>query len=239
MKKKLFLMLLVTALGLVISGSVVAVQGASEWTLEVDGSVYAPAVLTLDDLRAMPRTIVYADLYCYGELVTSGNWGGVSLRFILENVEFNQNAMSVEFSAEDGYKIGLSIAEALREDVIIAYEKDGQVLPETLRLVLPDVNGASWIAMITRITVSMNASSPPQSATPIAINPPPTLPPSPTPQPTPTPKPTPSPSPAPSPSLTTPQSNPKPFPITWTVAAVATVTVASAGLIVYFKKRNH
>ncbi len=33
--------------------------------------------LTYDQLKALPKTIVNSDLYCYGNLVTSGDWGGV------------------------------------------------------------------------------------------------------------------------------------------------------------------
>ena len=41
----------------------------------------------------------------------------------------------------------------MRPDVIIAYEKDGVPLPETLRLVIPGANGGIWIGLITSITI--------------------------------------------------------------------------------------
>jgi len=246
-KKKIFLMLLlVITLGFVTSGSIIAAQGASEWTLKIDGSVSNPVTLTVNELMAMPRSTVYADLYCYGRLVTSGDWTGVSLRYLLENVGFDEKAMSVEFYAEDGYKIDLSITEALQR-ALIAYEIDGQPLHETLRLVLPEVNGDRWIAMINHITVSMNAPSPAQATTSIFTDPPSVLQQSPTPQVTPTPQPqsTPSPSPilspSPTPFLVPQATNPvrEQFPITWTVTAVAAVTVAGTVFTVYHKKRNH
>jgi DMSO/TMAO reductase YedYZ molybdopterin-dependent catalytic subunit len=239
-KKKIFLMLLlVITLGFVTSGSIIAAQGASE--IEIDGSVSHPGTLTVNELMAMPRSTVHADLYCYGQLVTSGDWAGVSLRYLLENVGFDEKAKSVEFYADDGYTIDLSITEAMREDVIIAYEIDGQLLPETLRLVLPEENGAWWIAMINHITVSANAPLPDQSATSIFTNPQPVPQQSPTPQVTPTPQPQPTLSPSPTPSLVTQTTNPnpEPFPIIWTVTAVATLAVAGTVFTVYRKKRNH
>jgi uncharacterized repeat protein (TIGR01451 family) len=39
----------------------------------------------------------------------------------------------------------------VQENAIVAFEKDGNPLPETTRLVLPLANGNEWISMITRI----------------------------------------------------------------------------------------
>jgi DMSO/TMAO reductase YedYZ molybdopterin-dependent catalytic subunit len=249
-KKKIFLMLLlVLALGLLFSMfskisfgfEVYAVntvtEGNSEWTLQIDGAVSHPINLTLNELIAMPRISVYAELYCYGRLVTSGVWTGVQLSYLLEKAEVDQQARSIKFYAADGYTIDLSITA----DALLAYEIDGHFLAETLRLVLPKANGDWWIAMITHINVSTSAPSPSQPATSIFTNMPRIQQSSPTPTPSPTPQPTSSssPSPAPSSSPTTTHPNPKTFPITWAVTAVATVTVVSAGLIVLFKKRNH
>jgi DMSO/TMAO reductase YedYZ molybdopterin-dependent catalytic subunit len=248
-KKKIFPMfLLVLALGLLFSmflkssfdfevyAANTVTEGSSEWTLRIGGAVSNPINLTLNELIAMPRISVYAELYCYGRLVTRGVWTGVQLSYVLEKAEVDQQAKSLTFYAKDGYTIDLSITT----DALLAYEIDGQPLAETLRLVLPRANGDRWIAMITYINVSTSAPSPSQPATSIFTNMPRISQSSPTPTPSPTPQPTPSPSPSPAPSLspTPTPPNPKPFPITWTVTAVATVTLASAGLIVLFKKRS-
>ena len=47
----------------------------------------------------------------------------------------------------------------MRSDVILAYEKDGSPLTETLRLVVPYANGNMWINMVTSITMSSSAAS--------------------------------------------------------------------------------
>ena len=41
----------------------------------------------------------------------------------------------------------------MRDDVIIAYEKDGEPLPETTRLVIPGTVGGQWISNITQISL--------------------------------------------------------------------------------------
>ena len=188
MKKKILRNLLAVALGLMLSSSVVGVFGIaasgatdaygfdSEWRLRVNSSV--PLDLSISDLAALPRTVVYAELYCYGNLVVSGDWAGVNLWLLLETAGANLQADSVEFHASDGYTITFSIGEAQREDVIIAYERDGQPLSEVLRLVVPGANGNVWIAWITEITVvglgpvqvtpqsSSNSSSPQEPSAP-------------------------------------------------------------------------
>jgi len=134
------------------------VAGDSEWRLLVDGLVDRSLSLTFNELVAMPRSTADAELWCVTPggfpppfLVTSGNWTGVRLGFILEKAGLYPQADTVAFYAEDGYTLILPIATAIREDVILAYEKDGEPLPETLRLVVPGAPGYNWISMITRI----------------------------------------------------------------------------------------
>lgn len=153
-----------------------AAASDSEWRLLVDGAVYQPLNLTLSEVVAMPRTTVNADLYCYSSLVSAGNWVGVRLALILEEAELHNGTNSVTLFASDGYATFLDISTAMREDVILAYELNGQPLPEVLRLVLPWANGDKWIAMITHINVStvpvsipdINAFRPPKFPQPSA-----------------------------------------------------------------------
>jgi DMSO/TMAO reductase YedYZ molybdopterin-dependent catalytic subunit len=137
----------------------VVTEASSEWTVQVDGEVSNPINLTLSQLHAMPPASAYAELYCYGKLVTSGVWTGVPASTILQKAEYNPQARSLEFYADDGYKVALPLTGVMQRG-LIAYELDDQALPETLRLVLPDANGDRWIAMITHIYVSMNKSAP-------------------------------------------------------------------------------
>jgi hypothetical protein len=102
----------------------------------------------------MPQTKETADLYCYGLQVTGGEWGGVRVSDLLAQANIDSTGDAIQFSAQDGYSITIPMSTALQPDAIIAYEKDGLPLQETLRLVLPQANGAYWISMITSMNIS-------------------------------------------------------------------------------------
>jgi DMSO/TMAO reductase YedYZ molybdopterin-dependent catalytic subunit len=124
------------------------------WTLTLDGLVESPLDLTLDDLRAMERTTEYVELYCvdYPTIaVEKGNWTGVRLGLLLEQAGVSPQAVKIAFYADDDYSTDLTIDTAMREDVIVAYERDGVPLDENLRLVLPGKWGYKWISRLTRI----------------------------------------------------------------------------------------
>jgi DMSO/TMAO reductase YedYZ molybdopterin-dependent catalytic subunit len=165
-KSLLQISLLAMAIGLISSGSLTRVfclevyssanattNNDSALRLAADVSANNTLTLSLDDLTAMPQSTENAELYCYGQLVASGYWTGVRLGLLLETAGVDQQAGSVGFHAQDGYSVTLPITEAMRPDVIIAYEKDGQPLDEGLRLVIPGANGNLWISMITNLVV--------------------------------------------------------------------------------------
>ena len=163
-KRKSLIILLVLALVAVGVGSAAWIHGLtafeefptddSGWRLIVDGFVQRPLNLTLNKIRAMPKTIVYAELYCVGAptiVQAKGNWSGVTLGYILEQAGVEQAAIKVLFYADDGFTTDLDIATAMRSDIVVAYERDGETLDETLRLVVPGKWGYKWIREITRI----------------------------------------------------------------------------------------
>lgn len=239
MKKKSFqTSLMLIMFGLMLSVVLTSTLAYPEAGLQIIGEVNHPINVTLEELVEMPQITVNAALYCYGDLVTSGDWTGVQLSLLLEMVEYNENAQSIQFYAEDGYSITILITEALREDVIIAYEKDGQ--PIALRLVIPGANGNLWISMINSLILSKDIAateSAPFKPSELAL-------PSPTPQqsstPQPTPKPQPTPSPSPTSSPTTIPVNTKSSPPEWMPVTVAGLVTALActSLLLYFKKHR-
>jgi DMSO/TMAO reductase YedYZ molybdopterin-dependent catalytic subunit len=107
---------------------------------------------TNQQLTEMPKTTINAELYCYGNLVACGDWSGVQLNYLLTQTNDNSEVKSIQLVASDGYTVTIPFQLAMAPETVIAYQKDGELLTG-LRLVLPGVNGASWIAQIVSITM--------------------------------------------------------------------------------------
>ena len=102
----------------------------------------------------MERTTEYVELYCVDipdVPVEKGDWGGVRLGLLLEQAGVSPEAVKVAFYDDYGYSTDLTVATAMREDVILAYERDGQPLDEELRLVVRGKWGYKWISGVTHI----------------------------------------------------------------------------------------
>ena len=137
-----------------ITPALASTASNTQWNLPITSLSGTTINLTYDDLLAMPKTVVSADLACYGNPISSGAWGGVKLVDILNQAGIDPSVVSVEFTAQDGYSVSLPINTAIRTDIIVAYDLDGAPLTEVLRLVVPEANGNIWIAMITSIKMS-------------------------------------------------------------------------------------
>ncbi len=164
-KKLLQTCLFLTLFGSLLISPIVRVSADSkQYDLRVTSVEGTTANYTYDQLLTMPETTADADLYCYGALVTSGNWGGVSLSYLLQQAGADPSkASSINFLASDGYQVAIPTEMAMRQDVIVAYEKDGSPLSEGFRLVVPGENGNIWIAMITSISLSTGSADGGQS----------------------------------------------------------------------------
>ena len=124
--------------------------------LVLDGLVESPLELTLEDLRAMEKTTEYVELYCvdYPTVpVEKGDWTGVRLGLLLEQAGVSPQAVKVAFYDDYGYSTDLTVATGMREDIILAYERDGMPLSEGLRLVVPGKWGYKWISGLTHIEI--------------------------------------------------------------------------------------
>ncbi len=152
-KKLLQTCLFLTIFGLLSIMPLSKVSASTDWNLQVN-SPNTSLNYSLDQLLAMPVTTENANLACYGAPVANGDWSGVSLSYLLEQSGLDQTISSIDFVASDGYKVSLSLDDALGSSTIIAYQLNGASLPETLRLVMPGYNGNMWISLITSITMS-------------------------------------------------------------------------------------
>jgi hypothetical protein len=97
------------------------------YRLNVHGLVKTPLILTLDDLKAMPPTSLVRDFQCVtGWRVPSVHWTGVLLADVLDAAGVLPNGTALSFHSFDGADTeSLTMAQARRPDVIVAYEMLG------------------------------------------------------------------------------------------------------------------
>jgi DMSO/TMAO reductase YedYZ molybdopterin-dependent catalytic subunit len=99
-----------------------------DWQLRVSGLVERPFTLTYDELLAMPPTHLTKDFQCVtGWRVPKVKWSGVSLRALLDRAGVKPGAQALRFTSFDGaYTESLTLDQARRPDVIVAYEMEGK-----------------------------------------------------------------------------------------------------------------
>jgi DMSO/TMAO reductase YedYZ molybdopterin-dependent catalytic subunit len=167
---------------LLIHYDIPAVDPAT-WRLVVDGNVREALSLSLDDVRALPAEEVVATMECAGngrarltprpvsqpwllEAVGTGRWRGARLRDVLERAGTGDAAVEVLFTGldrgieggeEQDYQRSLTVEEAHRPDVLLAYELNGGPVPPQhgfpLRLLVPGWYGMTNVKWLGRITV--------------------------------------------------------------------------------------
>ncbi len=116
------------------------------------GLVDHPYSFDLEEIESMPRVTVTAELICVsGNSFGIHEWTGVRLSYLLNATGVQDTAIKVAFYATDGYVTDLTMEDAMRSDVIVAYLKDGSQMSEKTRLVVPGMWGYKWIAGIETI----------------------------------------------------------------------------------------
>ena len=151
--------------------------------LTIDGAVRAPLRLTLDDVRSLPRRSLVVTLECAGNgrafldpptageqwrtgAVGTAEWTGASLHNVLEMAGPLASAIEVlcvgadagtpaDVGARIAYERSLPLADALGDDMLLAYAMNGDDLPPEhgapLRLVVPGWYGMASVKWLVRL----------------------------------------------------------------------------------------
>ena len=157
---------------------------ASDYSLTVGGQVRNPLSLTLDEIYAWPATTVAVTLECagngrarlaprpmsqpwLGEAVGNAEWTGTPLGPILAEAGIDSGAVDVVFTGLDRgvqggvdqwYERSLSVVDAMRPEVMLAYAINGTPLPPQhgypLRLIVPGWYGMTHVKWLRSITVT-------------------------------------------------------------------------------------
>jgi DMSO/TMAO reductase YedYZ molybdopterin-dependent catalytic subunit len=100
------------------------------YSLHVKGLVERPFSLSYAQLTAMPKTQLKRDFQCVtGWRVPDTHWTGVRLSALLDRAAVLPEATALRFVSFDGeYTESLTLAQARRPDVMVAYELEGNPL---------------------------------------------------------------------------------------------------------------
>jgi len=152
------------------------------WTVDIGGRVRKPMSLSMRDIRSRPAVTQAVTMECAGngrarlhprplsqpwlsEAVGTAAWTGTPLRPLLDEAGLEDDAVELIFEGADhgtqdeveqDYERSLSIADARRDEVLLAYEIDGRPLPPQhgfpLRLLVPGWYGMTSVKWLRRIT---------------------------------------------------------------------------------------
>lgn len=134
-------------------------ESRSRYRLQVDGLVDTPATYTYAELLAMPSTSLVRDFQCVtGWRVPSVHWRGVLLSALLDRAGVRPGAKALRFASFDGvYTESLTLAEANRRDVIVAYSMLGGAISTAhggpVRLYVAPMYGYKSIKWLSHIQV--------------------------------------------------------------------------------------
>lgn len=129
-----------------------------EYRLVVDGAVEHPLSLTFEDLKQYPATSEVVLLICSGFFADNVEWTGVPLSAVLEEAQAEPGYKAVRLeSGADGYWVALERDEIDPEDVILAYQVNGEDIPlehgYPVRVVIRDEYGSQWVKWLKHIEV--------------------------------------------------------------------------------------
>lgn len=123
-----------------------------KWSLNIEGWVQKPALLTWPNFIALPQVEKVNDFHCVTTWSRFDNhWKGVEFKTICDLVKPKAKATHVYFTGYDGYSVNLPLNLAL-DDALIIHEWEGKPLAREhggpVRVVVSKVyawKGAKWV----------------------------------------------------------------------------------------------
>ncbi|HEX6130911.1 MAG TPA: sulfite oxidase, partial [Actinomycetota bacterium] len=165
---------------LLIHFDIPAVDPAA-YRLRIDGNVRRPLELSLDDVRARPAATIPVTMECAGngrarldprplsqpwlhEAIGTAEWTGTPLAGVLDDAGLAEGTVELVFTGadrgvqgerEEDYGRSLTVADATRPEVLLAYEMNGRPLEPQhgfpLRLLVPGWYGMTSVKWLVRI----------------------------------------------------------------------------------------
>ena len=130
---------------------------AASYRLRIDGMVNSPLTMNIDDILRHPAVKETRFYQCVtGWSVPNTTWTGIRLSDLLDRVQPHAAAHAVKFYSFDGvYTESLTMEQARKSDVLLAYKLDGKPLAQAqgapVRLVVPGMYGYKFIKWVNRV----------------------------------------------------------------------------------------
>ncbi|WP_435363633.1 sulfite oxidase-like oxidoreductase [Haloarchaeobius sp. DYHT-AS-18] len=130
------------------------------WEFTVTGAVDEPLSFTWEEFQDLPSVTQKQDFHCVtGWSKFDCEFTGVSFPTLAELAGVDDDACHVMFSGLDDYTTDLPLDQCMREEVLFAWDFDGEPLPRDhggpLRVVTPHryaYKGAKWVDGIEFLT---------------------------------------------------------------------------------------
>jgi DMSO/TMAO reductase YedYZ molybdopterin-dependent catalytic subunit len=135
----------------------------SIWHLEVNGLVQNPRTYRFEDLKAIIPVEQETTLMCISNgldagLMSNAVWKGVAMRDLLDPAAPLAKAAKVRLYGVDNYTDTFPLEKAMDPTTIIAYEMNGQTLPDRhgypVRVIVPGYFGEKHVKWLTRVEVT-------------------------------------------------------------------------------------
>ncbi|MFC5412142.1 molybdopterin-dependent oxidoreductase [Larkinella bovis] len=118
------------------------------WRLRVERAGQKPLLLSLDDLKALPKQELIFQFKCIEGWSQIQHWGGVNFAEFVKKYELGQKTGSGDWypyvgmkTPDGGYYVGIDTPSALHPQTLLAYEMNEQPLQDLhgapLRLIIP------------------------------------------------------------------------------------------------------
>jgi DMSO/TMAO reductase YedYZ molybdopterin-dependent catalytic subunit len=133
----------------------------STWKLHVIKNAGDTLVLTLDEIKLLPKTEVIFDFKCIEGWSQITHWGGVT--FADFAAKYGLTAQTQKkyvglITPDKGYYVGIDMPSMMHPQTLLCYEMNGQPLPMNqgypLRLIIPVKYGIKHLKRIASISFS-------------------------------------------------------------------------------------
>ena len=134
---------------------------AANWKLKVARSPGDTLLITLDEIKALPKTEIVFDFKCIEGWSQVTHWGGVKFSDFAQKYNLSQQTQMKYIglmTPDKGYYVGIDMPAILHPQTILCYEMNGSPLPMNqgypLRLIIPVKYGIKHLKRIGTIYFS-------------------------------------------------------------------------------------